>query len=68
MTTNFARYLDETARLAATIDADGIERLAATLASVRARGGRIFFLGVGGRPMSRCSQGASSIRGAIRCR
>jgi D-sedoheptulose 7-phosphate isomerase len=30
------------------VDADAIERLAATLADVRARGGRLFFLGVGG--------------------
>lgn len=42
------RYLDDTARIAAAIDADGVERMAAALASVRARGGRLFFLGVGG--------------------
>jgi D-sedoheptulose 7-phosphate isomerase len=49
MTDGFARrYLDETARLAAQIDAEAVERVAATLASVRARGGRLFFLGVGG--------------------
>jgi D-sedoheptulose 7-phosphate isomerase len=42
------RYLDETARLAASIDAEAIEHLATALAGVRARGGRLFFLGVGG--------------------
>jgi len=49
MTVGFARpYLDETARIAAALDADAIEHLAATLLAVRARGGRLFFLGVGG--------------------
>lgn len=49
MTPTFAsRYLDETARIAAALDRDAIERVATTLAAVRARGGRLFFLGVGG--------------------
>jgi D-sedoheptulose 7-phosphate isomerase len=49
MSATFARrYLDETTRIAAAVDADAIERLAAALAAVRARGGRLFFLGVGG--------------------
>jgi D-sedoheptulose 7-phosphate isomerase len=49
MTAGFARrYLDETARITKELDADAIERLALTLAEVRARGGRLFFLGVGG--------------------
>ena len=42
------RYLSETAILAAQIDADAIERMAATLLAVRTRGGRLFFLGLGG--------------------
>lgn len=42
------RYLSETAILAAQIDADAIERVAAILGVVRARGGRLFFLGIGG--------------------
>lgn len=47
--TNFARqYLEETARLLARIDAPGIEALAARLAAIRAGGGRLFILGVGG--------------------
>ena len=49
MTAAFARaYLDETARIAAALDADAIERVAVVLAAVRARGGRLFFLGIGG--------------------
>jgi D-sedoheptulose 7-phosphate isomerase len=43
-----ATYLDETAQIAATIDRSAIERLVATLAAVRERGGRLFILGVGG--------------------
>src|SRR5882724_7587235 len=49
MSSTFAsRHLDETARILAALDLDGIERLVQTLARVRARGGRLFFLGVGG--------------------
>jgi D-sedoheptulose 7-phosphate isomerase len=49
MTVGFARrYLDESARIAADLDPDVIERMASLLARVRARGGRLFFLGVGG--------------------
>jgi D-sedoheptulose 7-phosphate isomerase len=42
------QYLDETARIAAALDCEAIERLAELLASTRARGGRLFILGVGG--------------------
>ena len=42
------RYLDETARIARQIDAAAVDRLASVLAAVRARRGRLFFLGVGG--------------------
>ena len=49
MTASFAhRYLDETARIAAALDPEAIERIASALLLVRARGGRLFFLGVGG--------------------
>jgi D-sedoheptulose 7-phosphate isomerase len=41
-------YLDETSRIAAALDHDAIERLGEMLALVRARGGRLFLLGVGG--------------------
>lgn len=43
-----SRHLGETARIAEALDGDAIERVASTLAAVRARGGRLFFLGVGG--------------------
>jgi D-sedoheptulose 7-phosphate isomerase len=49
MTDSFARrHLDETSRIAGAIDPDAIERFVATLARLRARGGRLFFLGAGG--------------------
>jgi|YelNatPaOPRAMG01_1025707.scaffolds.fasta_scaffold04793_5 D-sedoheptulose 7-phosphate isomerase len=41
-------YLDEVQRVAAQLDAEAIERVADALAQVRARGGRLFILGVGG--------------------
>jgi D-sedoheptulose 7-phosphate isomerase len=43
-----AAFFDEVAEIARTIDHAGIERLALALAEVRARGGRLFLLGVGG--------------------
>jgi D-sedoheptulose 7-phosphate isomerase len=49
MSASHARqYLDETGRIAAALDANAVEHLAETLAGVRARGGRLFVLGVGG--------------------
>jgi D-sedoheptulose 7-phosphate isomerase len=48
MTTFSETYLDETARLVGSLDRDEIEGLAQRLARVRARGGRLFVLGVGG--------------------
>jgi D-sedoheptulose 7-phosphate isomerase len=41
-------HLDETARIAAAIDAASIDRMVSALVSIRQRGGRLFFLGVGG--------------------
>lgn len=47
--TTFARsFLDQTRAIAEAIDADQIDRMARRLAAVRERGGRVFFLGVGG--------------------
>jgi len=49
VTDRFVRaHLDETARIALALDEHAIERVATILAAVRARGGRLFFLGVGG--------------------
>ena len=46
---SYARtHLDEAKRVIDLIDVDAIEKMAETLAAVRARGGRLFFLGVGG--------------------
>jgi D-sedoheptulose 7-phosphate isomerase len=42
------QHLNEAARVLEQLDIDAIERMAQTLAEVRARGGRLFFLGVGG--------------------
>jgi D-sedoheptulose 7-phosphate isomerase len=41
-------HLDETARIAAAIDPAAVEQMIATLTAIRGRGGRLFFLGVGG--------------------
>lgn len=43
-----ARYLDEVRDVAARIDRGAVEALVALLAGVRARRGRVFFVGVGG--------------------
>ena len=46
---SFSRqYLDETAQIAAALDAEEIELLVDTLAAVRERRGRLFFVGLGG--------------------
>jgi D-sedoheptulose 7-phosphate isomerase len=45
----FARdFLEETARIASTIDPAAIERVASVLGQVRTRGGRLFIIGNGG--------------------
>ena len=41
-------YLDETVAVLERVDRDGLEQLASALADVRARGVRLFILGVGG--------------------
>ncbi len=43
-----AKYLEQTAEIAQAIDHPGIEAIADSLARLRERGGRLFFLGVGG--------------------
>jgi len=49
VTQSYAReHLDETARIVAELDAGVIDRMAVLLAGLRQRGGRLFFLGVGG--------------------
>ena len=53
MTTFAETYLRETAELVDALDRGAIEALASALAAVRDRGGRLFVLGVGGRPHDR---------------
>lgn len=55
------KHLAETGRIAATLDPDVIERIATLLADVRARGGRLFFLGVGGSAAN-CSHAVNDFR------
>lgn len=43
-----ARHLADTSRIAQLLDAAALDAMAAALAQLRARGGRLFFLGVGG--------------------
>jgi len=55
------RHLDETARIVSQLDADVIERMAVKLADLRRRGGRLFFLGVGGSAAN-CSHAVNDFR------
>ncbi len=59
---SYARtHLDEARRVLDGLDADAIERVADVLASVRERGGRLFFLGVGGSAAN-CSHAVNDFR------
>ncbi len=59
--THSERYLHEVSEIAAALDRGGIERLAALLGETRARGGRLFFLGVGGSAAN-CSHAVNDFR------
>ena len=59
---SFARqHLQEAAQILERLDADAIERVADLLAQVRSRGGRLFFLGVGGSA-GNCSHAVNDFR------
>lgn len=59
---NYTRqHLDEASRVIAGLDADAIERIVALLVELRARGGRLFFLGVGGSAAN-CSHAVNDFR------
>ena len=59
---SYARqHLDEAARILSAIDADEIDRMAAMLADLRAKGGRLFLLGVGGSAAN-CSHAVNDFR------
>ncbi|RPH61466.1 MAG: SIS domain-containing protein [Acidobacteria bacterium] len=55
------QHLQEAARIIESLDPDAIERVAEELARVRARGGRLFFLGVGGGA-GNCSHAVNDFR------
>ena len=54
-------FFDEVVKIAQSIDAAGIETLAKELAALRRRGGRLFFLGVGGSAAN-CSHAVNDFR------
>jgi D-sedoheptulose 7-phosphate isomerase len=54
-------YYDQVAEIARTIDRAAIERLVDALAALRERGGRLFFLGVGGSAAN-CSHAVNDFR------
>jgi D-sedoheptulose 7-phosphate isomerase len=59
---SFARaHLDEAKRIIDALDIGIIERMAETLATLRQRGGRLFFLGVGGSA-GNCSHAVNDFR------
>jgi D-sedoheptulose 7-phosphate isomerase len=55
------QHLDETARVIAGLDVAAIEKMVGLLAELRARHGRLFFLGVGGSAAN-CSHAVSDFR------
>ncbi|TMH43259.1 MAG: SIS domain-containing protein, partial [Betaproteobacteria bacterium] len=54
-------FFDEVVKIARSIDAAGVENLAKELAALRQRGGRLFFLGVGGSAAN-CSHAVNDFR------
>ena len=56
-----ARHLEEAAEIARRIDASAVERVVDVLAATRERGGRLFFLGVGGSA-GNCSHAVNDFR------
>ena len=60
-TTHASRYLAEAADIARRLDAEALEAMVVALDDVRTRGGRLFFLGVGGSA-SNASHAASDFR------
>jgi D-sedoheptulose 7-phosphate isomerase len=56
-----ATYLDQVQAIAERLDRSAIERMAGILAEARAKGGRLFFLGVGGSAAN-CSHAVNDFR------
>src|SRR5437868_481763 len=55
------KHLEEAASVLAALDAESIEHLAALLANLRERAGRLFFVGVGGSAAN-CSHAVNDFR------
>jgi D-sedoheptulose 7-phosphate isomerase len=55
------KHLEEAVSIITKLDAEAIERMAAALADLRGRGGRLFFLGVGGGA-GNCSHAVNDFR------
>jgi D-sedoheptulose 7-phosphate isomerase len=55
------QHLDEAVRIIAQLDVAALERMASLLAALRGRGGRLFFLGVGGSAAN-CSHAVNDFR------
>lgn len=55
------KYLDQVCQIAAAIDPEAIERMAAGLAKLRTREGRLFLIGVGGSAAN-CSHAVNDFR------
>lgn len=55
------QHLDETAAIVGQIDVSSVERVVAVLVATRSRGGRLFFLGVGGSA-GNCSHAVNDFR------
>jgi D-sedoheptulose 7-phosphate isomerase len=55
------RFLAQTSQIALALDAEAVERIAAGLAELRARRGRLFLLGVGGSAAN-CSHAVNDFR------
>ena len=61
MSQHVADFLRDTAKIAETIDQDAIESMIQHLLTVRSRGGRVFFLGVGGSAAN-CTHAVNDFR------
>lgn len=59
--THSQKYFQQVTQVVAGIDHSAVERLAGNLADLRERGGRLFFLGVGGGAAN-CSHAVSDLR------
>mgnify|MGYP000573770332 CR=1 FL=1 len=59
--THCKTFLKQTAEIAAAIDAEAVERMAAALMTLKQRGGRLFLVGVGGGA-GHCSHAVNDFR------